>query len=144
MRLNQNLNKYLSSVTDDINAQIDWIYEYKKREENNEEYYFIIENKQGNKYGTLRIYNINQKECTWGSFILIPERPSYFSYKSARLSFHFIFNELNLKIINLDVDKENSKAIHVYKKLGFEETHRDKKNIYMKLTEEEYKKSVEV
>lgn len=141
LRSNENLNKYLSSVENNLEAQIDWLKNYKMKEAKGEEYYFIIEDKERKAYGTIRLYAIKDNECTWGSFILLPDRPFNFSYISAELSFDFAFNTLGMKSIKLDVNKKNSKAIHIYFKLGFKKLKCDEKNLYMVLTKEMYKKN---
>ncbi len=46
LRLNPNLNKFLSVVNGARNEQLDWITNYKQRENDGVEYYFIIMDKQ--------------------------------------------------------------------------------------------------
>lgn len=140
LRINNKLNKYLSPVEDNIEKQRNWIKQYKCREEAKEEFYFIIEDNDGNKFGTLRAYEIRNNECIWGSYILIPERPKYFSYKSANLLFDYLFYSLNLNTIKMDVYKENTKSIHVCSKMGFKVYDSDDRNFYMSLSKTDYVK----
>lgn len=140
LRLNKELNQYLSRVENNLQNQKDWIIEYKRREKNQEEYYFIIEDQKGTKFGTVRIYAIQTNECTWGSFILQPDKPSNFSYQSARLSFDFAFNTLGMNKIHLEVNKRNDRAIRIYTKLGFEQINYDQENLYMVLSKENHEK----
>ena len=73
LRMDEQYNKYLSQVDDDVEKQRQWITRYKQREEQNEEYYFIIHRKDNNlPIGTLRIYDFRPEENSfcWGSWIL--------------------------------------------------------------------------
>ncbi|HID5953700.1 TPA: GNAT family N-acetyltransferase, partial [Escherichia coli] len=70
LRLNENYNKFLSSVNNDIEKQKVWIRNYKQKENNNEEFYFIIETLDGIPCGTVRIYDIHNNSFSWGSWIL--------------------------------------------------------------------------
>ena len=135
LRQNKELNKYISSTDITVEQQKEWIKKYKIREENKEEYYFIILNKEMNQpCGTVRIYNIDKinKVATWGSFILDFTRPDGASKEVIDISLNFAFKELKLKKIELDVRKENKKAIHVYEKNGFIREKEDSINYYYK------------
>ncbi|WP_293960497.1 GNAT family N-acetyltransferase [uncultured Fusobacterium sp.] len=133
LRQNKELNKYISSTDITVEQQKEWIKKYKIREENKEEYYFIILNKEMNQpCGTVRIYNIDKinKVATWGSFILDFTRPDGASKEVIDISLNFVFKELKLKKIELDVRKANKKAIHIYEKNGFIREKEDDINYY--------------
>lgn len=121
LRNDENLNKYISQTSASIDMQVEWIRDYKSREAKGIEFYFIVENKDGENVGTVRIYDIDHddKTCIWGSFILSNTRPNGSSYEVIRLSTEFAFKNLSIDKIYLDVRKNNSKAIHIYKKYGF-------------------------
>lgn len=137
LRTNIDLNRFLSSVDDSIANQVNWINNYKNREESGEEYYFIIEDNDGNKYGTLRAYDINEKECMWGSYVLLPERPNNFSYMSASLLFDFLFESLKMEKITMEVFKKNACSIHVCMKMGFKKYDENENKFYMFLEKKE-------
>lgn len=82
--------------------------------------------------GTVRIYNIDKinKVATWGSFILDFTRPDGASKEVIDISLNFVFKELKLKKIELDVRKANKKAIHIYEKNGFIREKEDDINYY--------------
>lgn len=132
LRTNENISRFISLTSVNINEQIQWIKNYKLREEKKEEFYFIVENKNGLSCGTVRIYNINykSKETTWGSFILDKIRPEGASSEVIDLSLNFISKELKLEKVYLDVRKENYKAIHIYEKNKFIRIKEDDKNYY--------------
>ena len=65
LRLDNRLNQFMSRVDNDLNKQIEWIRDYKKRPE---EFYFIIESKNKEDYGTIRVYDIKGDSFCWGSW----------------------------------------------------------------------------
>ncbi len=136
LRQNSKLNRYLSKTSIDIEDQRKWIENYKKREKERKEFYFIVYNKISNKKcGTVRIYNIDfeKKECEWGSFILESTRPEGAAYEVIDLSLNFIFQNLELKKIKLEVRKENLKAKYIYQKKSFKLYKEDDLNEYYQL-----------
>ena len=50
-------SKYLSVVNSGVESQIEWIKEYKKREFKGSEYYFVIESKNNESLGLVRLYD---------------------------------------------------------------------------------------
>lgn len=142
LRIDDSLGKFLSKTDVNLEKQKEWIKNYKFREKIKGEFYFIIQDKQGNSYGTIRIYNINKQseEFEWGSWILLANRPEKFSYFSIIESFAFAFNKLSLKKALINVRIENKKAHHIYIKIGCQEIKRDKKDIYLEYTKENFEK----
>ena len=58
LRTNKKLSRYVHSVDDSIENQIEWIRNYKKREEKGEDYYFIYFSK-GKPIGVNRITSVH-------------------------------------------------------------------------------------
>lgn len=139
LRTDSKLSEFLSYTKPDIEKQREWIREYKLREKEKKEYYYIIEY-NNIKYGTLRIYDINNGVGTWGSWIISPERPKGLADLSAYESFNICFEKLDLEKIVLDVLKENKKAIYLYEKYNFIKYDEDEKYFYYYLTKQDYKK----
>lgn len=140
LRLDEGLNKHLSKTKPDLEAQKQWLAEYKKREGEKQEFYYIIYLEK-EKVGTIRVYNIDytKKTCTWGSFIIKagvskqtgnPRVSVIALYKI----FNFIFNELGFKKVDFDVRKENSHIRQFYINLGGEVVREDEINSYLILT----------
>ncbi len=140
LRLNKNLNSYLTPVNDNVDEQIKWIKKYKLKEIEGLEYYFIIMDKTLGAIGLVRVYDIDyaQKTFTWGSWILKEDRPKYAAIESAMLSYEFAFNELGLFIANFDVMKENGKVINFHKHFGANYLFSDDVNYYFELTKKTY------
>lgn len=137
LRTDGRLNEFLSQTKPNIEEQKEWIEKYKSREREKIEYYYIIEYNNV-KYGTLRIYNINNKVATWGSWIISPERPKGLADLSAYESFKICFEKLDLEKLVLDVLKNNKKAIYLYEKYGFKKYKEDEEYFYYYLTKENY------
>ena len=60
LRLNEKLNRFVSSVENSLTKQQQWIFEYKEREKKGIEYYFIIRDLSGNSLGTARVYGFKK------------------------------------------------------------------------------------
>lgn len=130
LRNKKELKKYISDTNISLEQQKEWIKNYKIREENGREFYFIVEDKNKIPCGTVRIYEVEENRCTWGSFILDSSRPNGASFETILLSINFIRFNLRIKNIYLDVRKENLKAIHIYEKFGFIKIKEDSLNYY--------------
>ena len=74
--------KYLSSTSSDLELQIAWLEKYAI---DNSQIYFIIEDKNGERFGTIRLYDVKENSFCWGSWILREGRPSGFAMESALL-----------------------------------------------------------
>lgn len=138
LRKNPLLNQHISSTDITVEEQRNWLKAYKTREEQAQEVYFVVENKGHQPVGTVRIYKIDpeKRECTWGSFILNENRPENSSAEVIALSAGFIFDQLKLDKIKLDVRRENSKAIHIYEKYGFKRVGEDDLDYYYEMKRE--------
>lgn len=68
LRTDSKLSKFVHAVDNDLQGQIDWIREYKKREAKGEDYYFIYFS-GGRPIGVNRYYNITKDSSTSGSWI---------------------------------------------------------------------------
>ncbi len=82
---------------------------------------FVVEH-DGIKVGVAELVNINQIHRRAEFQIIIA--PAYegqgHASTAAKLAIDYSFSVLNLYKLYLIVDKENAKAIHIYKKLGFQ------------------------
>lgn len=144
LRTDPRYNRYLSPVSGTVDNQRHWIEQYFERERGGTEYYFVIERKDNNTpCGVVRIYDIRDNQCTWGSWILDENKPSKAALESALLSYGFGFNDLGLELIYFDALIKNEKAISFYVRFGAEELRKDDKSIYFVLTKEIYQKAKE-
>lgn len=120
-RRNPNLNSFLGGEPTSLAGQMEWQKNYLLRHAAGEEFYFIIcKCQSGEACGLLRVYDIKDSACTWGSWVLVKSRPAGSAIQSAFLSFKFIFNELNLNSAKLKVHKANIRALRLYTLFGFQ------------------------
>lgn len=115
--------EFLSATNPNLTEQENWIKSYKKREGLKEEYYFIIENKNGLRAGTIRLYDIDfkTKTFTFGSFIVDRESESIHklsALEAINLLFEFAFEKLSLNNCFFDCRKNNRKANDFYIRFG--------------------------
>lgn len=123
LRANPELNKHISQSSADVQAQRDWIRNYKKRETNNEEYYFIIcRNDNNQRVGTIRLYDFKDspKSFCWGSWILNENKTRYAAIESALLVYKLAFEELDFQQSHFDVRKDNLGVHNFHMRLGAE------------------------
>ncbi|QKJ36922.1 GNAT family N-acetyltransferase [Pseudomonas sp. MPDS] len=134
LRLDENYNKYLSSVVADIDAQRSWIRSYKFDEAAGNQYYFIIERLDGTRCGTVRIYDIRENSFSWGSWILNEDKTRYSAIESAFLIYEFGFDHLGFEKCHFDVRKENTKVISFHEKMGAYRTSETDMDILFEIT----------
>ncbi len=123
LRINEEFNKYLSTVDDDLSKQVKWLENYKQRELAGTEYYFIIHRISDNlPIGTVRLYDFIGEKVSfcWGSWILNENKTKYAALESALLIYDFAFFELGFKRCHMDIRKQNLKVIEFHKRFGVE------------------------
>jgi len=135
LRLDPALNQYLSSVENNIEKQREWL---QFCQQDPTQHYFIIQNKQQQPLGTIRIYDIKNNSFCWGSWIVIPEARSYASFESIILLYHYAFFELGFDHTNFDVRKENTKALNFYLRFGAVITHENDQDFFLTYTKEDF------
>jgi len=140
LRTDPNLSKYINSTENDIEKQINWIREYKIREKNGKDYYFIY-SQNGEYIGLNRIYNINGKVGTSGSWVCKPNIPYELTWLTVVIIREIFFEVLNLDIDIFDTRKENKKVIRMHHLLGAHKIYENEIDVFHYLTKEDFKKS---
>ena len=116
LRTNQKLSRYVHAVDNNLQAQIEWIRNYKKREEKGEDYYFIYFSK-GNPIGVNRIYNITPEGSTGGSWICSPD-----ATVEESIATNFIQTEIEdsfeIPIGPFNVSKGNNQVLKFHLNMG--------------------------
>jgi len=144
MRQNEAKTKYLSKISGDIKTQLEWIKRYKIREKENKEYYFVIESRNSEKLGLIRMYDfkvINQKRSfCWGSWIIKDGAPKTTAIESALQIYEFGFKKQNFEMSHFDVRKGNDKVIAFHKRFGAKIIGEDELNYYFYFFKEDYEK----
>ena len=141
LRTDPAYNVHLSPVTGTVADQRDWIARYKTREAAGQEIYYIIERLEGTPCGTVRLYDITKNSLTWGSWILNADKPPKAALESAVLSFAAVFEELGLARADIDVRKDNERAIAFYRRFGMTRTGEDAENLYFTLSRSDFRRN---
>ena len=118
MRQNQNKTKYLSKVTGTVESQKEWIKNYKQREDKQKEFYFLIESKNSEKLGLVRMYDFNNDSFCWGSWLIKENAPKTTAIESALQIYEFGFYKLGFERSHFDVRKENNKVVAFHQRFG--------------------------
>ena len=138
LRFDPRYNTHLSPVTGSAEDQRAWIERYKQREVAGQEYYYVIERRDGQRCGVVRLYDIADGRFTWGSWILDENKPAKAALESAVLSFTVAFDKLGLERGAIDVRQENAKAIAFYRRFGMIETGDDARDIFFEYKRENF------
>lgn len=118
LRSIEHKTKFLSKITGNVETQRLWIEKYKTRESLGEEFYFIIESKNHDKLGLVRVYDFQNDSFSWGSWITIEDAPFYTAIASALQVYEFGFYRLNFQRSHFAVSKGNDKVLSFHKKFG--------------------------
>lgn len=141
LRNDDRLNAYISKSTADIEAQRQWINNYKKKESDKKEFYFIIcKNGNDQPIGTVRLYDFreNPKSFCWGSWILNENKTKYAAVESALLVYEAGFTFLDFEQSHFEVMKGNDKVHSFHLKMGAQKISEDEVNEYYIFPKERY------
>lgn len=139
LRMDDNLNKHLSSVQDDLGRQKEWIKQYKEREKKKTEFYFVISWKSGEKWGTVRLYDFRgDSSFRWGSWIIKKGASASLAIESALCVYEFAYGSLGFNKSYFEVRKANERVVAFHKRFGAVIVDEDKLNYYFQYTKEDY------
>jgi RimJ/RimL family protein N-acetyltransferase len=138
LRLDEQRNRFLSPVSNDLEAQVAWIVSYLERQRQGEEYYFIITDKTGERLGTVRIYGFQDDAFSWGSWIIKPGSPSSVAIESALAVYEYAFGTLGFHRCYFEVRKGNERVVAFHTRFGARITGEDDLNNYFEVREADY------
>ena len=137
LRLDEDKNKFLHAVDDDLNKQIQYIEKYKTVDDS---WYFIIEDKNKERIGTVRIYDVQGDSFCWGSWIIVDGAGILTALESALLIYDYAFGPLGFKKSHFDVRKDNKKVISFHEKMGAVRTGESDIDYFYNYSVENYRK----
>ena len=147
MRQDNNKTKYLSKVTGSVESQKEWIKNYKQREYEQKEFYFVIESKDKEKLGLVRMYDFQNESFCWGSWLIKENAPTTTAIESALQIYEFAFYKLNFSKSHFEVQKGNDKVIAFHQRFGASIIDEDEKEFFFnfektdyEITKEKYKR----
>jgi len=111
LRTNLKLNAHISNTSPEISDQIKWIQNYKTREKQGLEYYFVSQDQDGNKYGTIRLYNFDPTSFELGSWVFMPNSPLGIAVKTHIIGLEMGFEQLNAEYCRISVRKKNTGVV---------------------------------
>lgn len=138
LRTDSKLGHFIHSTSSDVSKQVEWIMEYRKREEKGIEYYFIF-SKNGDNVGLARLYNIENDRFTSGSWL------AYSNIIGAGVLCDIISREIAFELypdsINyFDVRKGNRNVIRYHESYHPTQYKEDVDNVYFYLTRQNFEK----
>jgi len=139
LRTNERNARYIHATSANIADQIEWIKNYKSREERGEDYYFIFYYK-GAPVGLIRIYDIDyeKKSVTAGSWVCEPDLPMQVPILILILCREIMFDEIGAELDHFDVRKGNKHVQRVHKMMGAEIVSEDEENYYFELSKNDF------
>jgi len=123
-------NRHLSEVRGTVETQRQWIEGYKAREADGHELYYVIERKDGTRCGLVRLYDIEESQFTWGSWILDENKPPKAALESAVRIYEIGFDKLGCTRSVFDVRRDNTRTLAFHRRFGAREIGEDAENIY--------------
>ena len=141
MRQNEIKTKYLSKINGTIEDQREWIKHYKQREKIKQEFYFIIESKDAEELGLVRLYDFKDNSFCWGSWLIKNDAPKSTAIESALQVYEFAFYTLGFQKSHFDVRKENKKVIAFHERFGAMITDEDNLDFFFNITKNTYEQT---
>lgn len=138
MRQNEAKTKYLSKISGTVESQKEWIKSYKKREEEKQEFYFVIESKDVEKLGLVRMYEFKDNSFCWGSWLIKEDAPKSTAIESALQIYEFGFYSLGFEKSHFDVRKGNDKVIAFHQRFGAKIVDEDEMDYFFNFEKSDY------
>lgn len=106
--------QHLSATANDLERQRQWLRDSAK---DPEQLYFMIEDRQGDRCGTVRLYNRQDESFCWGSWILKDGCPSSHSIESALMVYRYALF-LGFRAAHFEVRKGNESVWRFHERFG--------------------------
>lgn len=110
LRMDEQRNRFLSRVENDVSLQTEWLRQYKEREKSGSEYYFIITDFQGETLGMVRLYDFQGDSFSWGSWLIKIGSPAQAAIESVLLVYEMAFYHLGFQQTHFEVMHGNDKV----------------------------------
>ena len=127
----ENVEKYLGGAHEPFTQEqeIEWV---RKKLENKEQVFSMIVKGSGRFIGNAELVDIRDSAAEFGIAVTAAMQDRGYGTEAVKAVTDYGMKVLGLDRITLKVHPNNSRAIHVYEKCGFEEYHRTDDHIYMK------------
>lgn len=104
----------LSATSADEDAQRRWLRKYLGRHRAGLEHYFMICGNGADSIGTIRVYDVAEGACWWGSWVLAPGSPVAATLESYVLVNYFMFERLKVKEARFRVRAANHLVVRFH------------------------------
>ena len=135
LRTSEKKSMFLHKTQSDLGKQIDYIRRYKTLKD---EWYFIIEDKNRNPVGTVRIYDIIGDSFCWGSWLLIDGLSPVVALESALLIYEYAFYQLGFTKVHFDVRKDNLSVRKFHERFGAQKVDENDLDVFYTYSKEGY------
>jgi len=140
LRCNERKSRFLNKTEYNLEKQIAYIENYLKKDS---EWYFIIENKEHNPLGTVRIYNVKNDQYTGGSWLMTDNATANEVLEGSLLARKYAFEIIGFKKDCFDVRKENKKVIRFHKLCGAKIVGENDIDYFFEYTKEDFENNKE-
>ena len=106
--------KFLPEIDNTVEEQRAWI---RRQMEKDGDYFFVVWDKNGNRIGTISIYNVHGKRAESGRLAIKGSNP-FQGIEAQVLAFRFAFETLGLECIDAYIWADNDRAIRFNKQFG--------------------------
>jgi RimJ/RimL family protein N-acetyltransferase len=138
LRNDDKKSKFISKTSGYVEQQKNWINRYSM---SISQAYFIIESLDGNKIGTVRLYDSIGDSFCWGSWILSKEAHVSAAIESALIVYSYAM-KLGFKNSHFDVRKGNSSVCKFHERFGATFVEEDEINLFYKISHQDILKSI--
>lgn len=114
LRTDTSKGRYLSRTSPALQPQVEWLERYQS---GTGQAYFIIEDKAGESFGTVRLYDAVGDSFCWGSWLLRGGSPAAFAVESALMVYRYAMT-LGFSAAHFDVRKGNRSVWQFHEKFG--------------------------
>jgi len=133
LRGDPKLNRFLNVADVQLEAQLAWLVDYKRREAAGEEFYFVIMC-DGAPAGLVRMYDFREaygaRSFCWGSWIIPKPRPNGLVVYSVLLVYEIGFDTLGFEQSHFDVRRGNVGVLAFHNRAGATRVSSDDENAY--------------
>lgn len=143
LRVNEKLGRFINSTENDVEKQMEWIREYKKREALKQEFYFITIDEYGKRFGVNRIYDFKDMSFENGSWLFSSSSPIGMSILSELVGRDYGFEELGFYTCRFNVKKLNTTVVNYNLQFCPRIINEDENTIWFELNYDNYKKQRE-
>jgi RimJ/RimL family protein N-acetyltransferase len=138
LRTNPKLKTFISSTSPNLSDQIKWIQEYRKKQSQGLEYYYISQDQNGNKYGTIRLSNIDERSFELGSWVFMNNSPFGIAVKTHMIALEIGFELLKADNCKIRVGKKNKGVLRYIEEFNPFISSEDEFDIYFTLSKENF------